>query len=304
MNKNACPVLPPVLVVNSASGSYSERAVADVRAALPGSGAVSGGGERGEGGAGVRTFDCRLDELPGRAALDQLGARLLVVFAGDGTISRHFARLEAEGWDGAVLALPGGTQNLLATAMFGTLCAPEIAAMLARGDLVGTRRHCMRCAGHTALAEILCGPGARWADVREDIRARDMGEAAAKSLDITREAASGALARLADPAAGREEGYPGLHFSLPDGAMVARGYRMENLGDWLRQGLAMARRDFREGPFDELGIMDRARIEAVEGSTIDLMIDGEHARTGAEVRIRREPFALEIMGLGTKARPA
>jgi len=282
--------IPPLLLVNSASGSYSEEAVAEVRAALG----------RGDG-ASVRTLDCRSDELPGRAGLERAGTALLAVFAGDGTISRHLARLEGEGWQGVVLALPGGTQNLLATAMFGALGATEIAAKSAQGQLVETRRHCMRCAGHTALAEILCGPGARWADVREDMRAREMGEAAAKSIDITREAASGALVRLVDPPAGREEGYPGLHFALSeggcDGAMTIRGYRMENLGDWVRQGWAMATRDFREGPFDELGTADLARIMAVEGGEIDLMIDGETARVGARIDIAREPFDLTFMGL-------
>ncbi|NBC88512.1 MAG: hypothetical protein GVX90_03285, partial [Alphaproteobacteria bacterium] len=95
--------VPPVLIVNSASGSYSEQAVADVRAAL-------GHGD----GAHVSTFDCRTDGLPDRAALEEAGARRVAIFAGDGTISRHLVRLEAEGWGGAVLPLPGGTQNLLA----------------------------------------------------------------------------------------------------------------------------------------------------------------------------------------------
>ena len=51
--------IPPLLLVNSASGSYSEEAVAEVRAALG----------RGDG-ASVRTLDCRSDELPGRAGLE------------------------------------------------------------------------------------------------------------------------------------------------------------------------------------------------------------------------------------------
>lgn len=276
----------PWLIVNSASGSYSEQAVADVRATL-------GNGD----GASVRTFDCRSDDLPGRAELERAGIGLLAIFAGDGTISRHLVRLEAEGWKGQVLPLPGGTQNLLATAMFGSLSATEIAAMSADGQLVETHRHCLRCDGHTALAEVLCGPGARWADVREDMREREMGEAAAKSLDITREAASGALVRLIEPARGREEGYPGIHFALPGGAITIRGYRMENLGDWVRQGWAMATRDFREGPFDELGTADHARVAAVEGGAVDLMIDGERERVEADIAITREPFGLTFMGL-------
>lgn len=286
MDENA----PPVLVVNSASGGYSERAVAEVRAALG-----HGGGGGGDG-AHVPVIDCRSHALPDRAALESAGARRLAIFAGDGTISRQLVRLEAEGWNGAALALPGGTQNLLARAMFGRRGASEIAAMLADGQLAETRRDCLRCAGNTALAEILCGPGARWADVREDMRTREMGEAAAKSLDITREAASGALVRLVDPPRGRERGYPGIHFSLANGALTIRGYRMENLGDWVRQGWAMATRDFREGPFDDLGSAERARIAAVEGSAIDLMIDGETESAGAETVVRREPFGLALMG--------
>jgi hypothetical protein len=286
---------PPVLVVNSASGSFSEEAVSAVREAL-------GGGN----GAAVRTVDCRSDDVPGRPELEAAETRVFAIFAGDGTISRNLVKLEAEGWGGAVLPLPGGTQNLLSTAMFGKLSATEIAAMCARGELAKTRRHCLRCESHTALAEILCGPGARWADVREDMRAGEMGELVSEALDITRESASGALVRLIEPARGREEGYPGLHFSLPDGAMVARGYRMENLGDWIRQGWAMATRDFREGPFDELGTMERARCAALPGAEasetaeplhIDLMIDGERETAGAEALVAREPFGLTFLGL-------
>lgn len=277
------------LAVNSSSGSYSEAAVADVREAF-------GSGE-GTAPTITRTIDCQHETLPGRSDLEAENVAYLAVFAGDGTLSDYLGKLEREGWGGAVLPLPGGTQNLLCTDMFGDRTAPEIATLFARGELHETRRNCMRCAEHTALAEILAGPGAKWADVREDFREGEVSRMVGKSVEITRDAATGPLVRLVEPPAGRARGYPGLHFSIPDGAIVARGYHMDNLAEWLKQGLAIAMRDFREGPYDELGTMERVRCQSTDGSLVDLMIDGEGETGESLVTITSDRFDLTVLGL-------
>ena len=221
----------------------------------------------------------------------------LAVFAGDGTISDYLARLEREGWRGAVLPLPGGTQNLLCTEMFGQRSAAEIAAMLINGELQHTRRHCLRCGEHTALSEILLGPGARWADVREDLREGEVGEMLSKSVEITKESYAGPMVWVAEPRIGRKEGYPGLHLSIQAGEMTVRGYHMDNLAEWLQQGLAILKRDFRDGAYDELGALERLRCRSTDRTGIDLMVDGEREAAAGEVMIRRDWFDLTLMGL-------
>ncbi|SMQ60026.1 Diacylglycerol kinase catalytic domain-containing protein [Altererythrobacter xiamenensis] len=276
----------PWLIVNSASGSYSEKAVADVRAALCSGSSLD-----------VKTLDCSSVDLPGAKELDQAGVRRLVVFSGDGTMSNYLGRLEKEGWEGAALPLPGGTKNLLCTDMHGTSSAADLAAMYARGELSETTRDCMRCGSLTALAEILAGPGARWADVREEMRDHEIGAALKDGIDIAEEAAQGVLVQLVDPPT--EKGYPGLHFSLQEGAIEARGYPLETVRDWIGQGWAMATRDFREGPFDELGKMQIARCEVIGGDGsakgMDLMVDGERETAGHRVEIGREVFGLAFL---------
>ena len=290
------------LAVNSASGSYSEAALGDLRAAF-GSGAAAPARTTARTTARTpartiaRTIDCQQDGLPGRDELEDAGVARLAVFAGDGTLSRYLGRLEAEGWRGVVLPLPGGTQNLLCGEMFGNRTGPEIARMLARGELGEMRRNCMRCGDHTALAEILMGPGARWSDVREDFREGELGAVLHKSVEITKEAATGPLVWMAEPRVGREDGYPGLHFSIPDTAITVRGYHMDNWAEWLKQGLAIAMRDFRDGPYDDLGTVPRARCRSTDGREIDLMVDGERASVGHEVVVTRDRFGLTLLGL-------
>lgn len=276
----------PWLIVNSASGSYSEKAVADVRSALCSGSSLD-----------VKTLDCSSVDLPGARELEEVGVRRLVVFSGDGTMSNYLGRLEKEGWQGAALPLPGGTQNLLCSDMHGAASAAELAAMYARGEMSETSRDCMRCGSLTALAEILAGPGARWADVREEMRDHEIVAALKDGIDIAEEAAQGGLVQLVDPPT--EKGYPGLHFSLQDGAIEARGYPLETVRDWIGQGWAMATRDFREGPFDELGRMQIARC-AVTGADrsakgMDLMVDGERETAGHSVEIIRETFGLAFL---------
>ena len=274
------------LVINSTSGSYDEAAIADLREILA----------QGEF-APAKVIDCQQDQLPGRKELEAAKVTQLAVFAGDGTLSAYLGQLEREGWEGEALPLPGGTQNLLCRAVFGERDAPTIAEMLAKGRLQKTRRSCLRCGKHTAIAEVLVGPGARWALAREDLRDREIGKLLNKTLEITEEAATGPLVRLVEPSSGREEGYPGLHFSVLDGALAARGYHMDTVTEWIKQGFAITAGDFREGPYDDLGNMSHARCQPTSGETIDVMIDGEHDTVTGELSIRLDQFALAILGL-------
>jgi len=268
------------LIVNPASGSYSAAAVADLRGALAGAGT-----------AVDRTIACDRG-LPTRAEVEAGGVRLVSVFAGDGTVNSVATALE--GWSGALLVLPGGTANLLAGALHGDVDAPTIAARLP--ELVRLRRGCIRYTGGTALAEILAGPGATWSDVREELRDAGVAGLAGKTVAALRDSTAGPLVRLADPALGRADGYAGIRLAVAGQAMEVEGYGAQTIGDYLRQGLALLRRNFRDGPHDELGFHRAVACRSAGDDPMALMVDGERREGRAEERFSLAPFALDLLG--------
>ena len=149
------------LVLNDASGSDGE---ARRQAVLDGLAAA--------GHAPARIIDCAQDSPPAAAQLDAAGVGLLAVHGGDGTLNAVVGALD--GWGGTVLPLPGGTANLLCKALHGEAEVEAILGALADGQLATTRRQCVRGDDWLALAEVLAGPGANWADVREDMRDRNI----------------------------------------------------------------------------------------------------------------------------------
>ena len=271
---------PLWLVVNPASGSNSAEAVRGVTAAFAAAGHPA-----------AQVLDVT-DGLPERRALEQAGVATLAVFTGDGTINAVATALE--GWGGALLPLPGGTANLLARALHGERDAAGIAAALPR--LVRRRRHCIRTAHGPALAEVLAGPGATWSDVREGLRERDVGEIAGAAVSAIRQSTVGPMVALVAPAIGRAEGYAGIRLAPAADGMAVEGYGAERIGDYLAQGLALLRRNFREGPHEALGAHPSLLCRSLEGAPIPLMIDGERRDGAAEERFSLAPFALDLLG--------
>lgn len=270
------------------SGSYAEETVRDITQTLKGSRHAPG-----------QVIDCQETSLPGAGDLERAGVDCLIVFTGDGTLSRYLGNLEGDGWRGTVLPLPGGTKNLLCTDIFGESDALDIARLLARGRLSEGSRGCIRCGKHTALAEILLGPDARSAEVRESLRQNDFADALKTSAEIASEAANGPLIRIVEPPIDREQGYPGILFTPVDETLWARGYHLESVEDWVKQTVAIAKRDFRDGPHDDLGTMRRARCCIEDNGTIDAMIDGELECLSGEVEVVFDHFALPFLMPGT-----
>ncbi|GAO53807.1 diacylglycerol kinase family protein [Novosphingobium sp. MD-1] len=258
---------PPIwLVANAASGSNSDDALDDLMARLAATGR--------EPARVVRFPD---DALPARADLDREGIGMLAVFTGDGTVNAQCTRLY--GWQGDVLVLPGGTQNLMAKALHGEDVSVEgVVAALEQGSLSSTRRRLIRCAQGDALCEIVAGPGAVWADVREEIRDGDLGGIATSLGEAIRRSASDPGVTIVEPATGREEGYPALRLHPGAAGMAVDAYGPQDIAGIAQQAGAILRRDFRTGPHDKLGEHDRVRCRSDE--PIELMIDGER-RTGS-----------------------
>lgn len=254
--------IPLWLVVNPASGSNSEAAVAELTAALAE-----------QGHAPARVIRLPDEDLPTRARLEAAGVATLAIFTGDGTINAQVAELH--GWSGAVLVFPGGTQNLLAKSLHGDVDAPTIARRLGEA---GAARRIQRTGVATsagmALVEVLAGPAASWADVREGVRDMDLGTIATALGEAVRRTASGAGVTVAEPPRGKPEGYRAVRLDADDGTLTFDGYHAEDLGDVAAHGLSMlVKRDFRQGPHEPLGTADRVVCTSEE--PIVLMIDGE-----------------------------
>lgn len=250
------------LVLNQASGSYDEE-----RETLLLEGLARAGH------APDRIVDCTSEKLPDIAALDRAGVGLLVVHGGDGTLNSAMGKLD--GWAGTVLALPGGTANLLCKMLHGEAEIDAILDGLAAGKLAPTRRPCVKGHGWIALAEVLAGPGANWADVREEMREGNIVKVVAGAIDAASASTVGPMVALDGPARGRPEGYAGIRIVPDAGGMVIDGYGANEVGDYLKQAAAILGRDFRAGPHDELGLHPRAHLRMTEEVAIPLMVDGE-----------------------------
>ena len=252
---------PLWLVVNAASGSNSEAAVASLTQALAAS-----------GHAPDRTVCFPDDELPTRALLEAEDVATLAIFTGDGTINSQVALLH--GWPGHVLILPGGTQNLLSKALHGDVDAVTIAARLGTETMRSVARTAVKTSQGHALVEVLAGPGAMWADVREGLRDRDVGTIASALGEAMRQTASGAPVHVVDPVSGKPEGYRAVRIDADAGTLTFDGYDATTIGEFAAHGLAtLVRQDFRAGPHDALGTAPR--ITCRSDDPIALMIDGE-----------------------------
>jgi hypothetical protein len=270
------------LVVNSASGSNDPAAVEALVEAL-------GAAEA----SPARVIDGSSDDLPTRTDLDGAGVATLAIYTGDGTINALVPKLE--GWDGAVLVLPGGTANLLAKALHGDAAVEAIVEAFGAGRLTLLQRPCIHFGEHTALIEVLAGPGAAWSDVREELRDGDLGTIASTTVEAVRQSAAGPMVAVIEPALGRNEGYAGVRLSPAVDGMQVDGYASDGFGDYLKQGLALLKRDFREGPHDELGHHPAVTCRSADGSEIALMVDGERLSGASEQRFSLETLHVNLL---------
>jgi hypothetical protein len=120
---------------------------------------------------------------------------------------------------------------------------------------------------------------------------------AEKAMAAIRQSTTGPMVALVDPPLGRAEGYAGVRLDASGGAMEVEGYGADTVGDYLRQGLALVRRNFREGPHDDLGHYDAVLCRSLGKEPLPLMIDGERRDGGPEERFSLAPFALDLLAL-------
>lgn len=270
------------LLANGASGSNDPQALTALQADLAAAGS-----------APARVIDISEEDLPNRAALEAAGVSTLAIFTGDGTANTAISALE--GWAGDILILPGGTSNLLSRALHGEMTAAEIVAAYGRKDFATAPRNVLRCSAGIALCEILAGPGATWGDVREELRDGTLVDSASKALDAARASSSGPMVLLTAPVLGREEGYAGIRLVPGAAGVTVDGYAVDGVFDYLRQGVALLRRDFREGPHDELGTLEQVTCRSADGTPIELLIDGERRTGQSQERFSLAPLAVNLL---------
>ncbi|MXO86877.1 diacylglycerol kinase [Altererythrobacter aurantiacus] len=266
-------------MVNETSGSHQEELIAELRTML------------GEGNAdAVNVIDCKADGQPSRGDLERAGVDHFVVHGGDGSL--NYATRELEGWGGALLALPGGTANLLCHRLYDECDSRDIVQRYMNGQFEPCRIRCVRGSSVFGLSEVLAGPGAKWADVREDLRDNDFTDAASEAAEAIAESWGGPKILLRDPACGKEDGYAGVRLSpMPSGIRI-QGYTADTVGDFLGQGLAILKHNFRDGPHDDLEPVAAITCASEDDSPIPLMVDGERFEGKS-----RERFSLATLDL-------
>lgn len=263
--------LRPIWLVNNASsGSNDDAALAALETAC---------GEHGFRVAHRTVFPEQ--DLPTPAILDAAGIDRVAVFAGDGTINTVIAGLA--GWDGAVLVLPGGTMNLLYHRLHGARTLDETVAAVARGEATIRRPSVIRSHHGDAFAGVLAGPGASWGRVREAMREANVVELAAGTIEAIEQTLTGEMIACTAPPLGRREGYPLLCLTPCESGIEVEAYYAETPGEYLEHAWALLRRNFREGPHDELGQAQTLRLASTEGNPFGLLIDGEPADAAPEV---------------------
>jgi hypothetical protein len=94
---------------------------------------------------------------------------------------------------------------------------------------------------------------------------------------------------------GRAEGYPLLMATPGEEGIALHAYYAENPRDYLAQGLALARRDFRDGPHELLGQAARITLEAVSEDGFGVLLDGEPAWSDAAVELVLAPSPVNLL---------
>jgi diacylglycerol kinase family enzyme len=270
------------LVLNEASGSNDRDALAKLELTFR------------EAGLAVERVLVFPDQpLPSGARLDASGIRLVVVFAGDGTVSALISALE--GWSGAVLVLPGGTMNLLFHRLHGDRSVADVVRQAAADGARRTRPGVIRCSAGTATADLLAGPGTSWHHVRESMREADLvgvAAGAAQALSATL-GAPGVACREPDCAAADE--YPMIMLTPVAEGIRVRGFRAETAGEYIEGGLAVLQRRFREGPHDDLGVARRVTLASTTAEPLPLLLDGELAEGAPEEVFRLVPCGVDLL---------
>ena len=255
------------VIANSSSRTTDEAKIAETCDAI-----------RAAGGIVARQVDLANEPMPppGTAQMPDIVASL----GGDGTASAVVDRYGTA--DGPrLLILPGGTMNLLAARLHGDDATP--AEIIARAAQSGRTCRLPSVEGpdFRSLVGIIAGPASAWADVREDLRAGEIGALARDIPVALRETFAGPTLRLR----GREQDHAALFVDAHTDGLHVHDIVAGSVGDLIRHGWAWLNRDFLGGPTEHIGKARQIIIESAEDE-IMLLADGERHYAGAPLPLR------------------
>lgn len=270
------------LLANARSGSNSADALNLVIAAF-----------RDAGIEIARTICVPDDPLPTADQLDAAGVGHLAIFTGDGTLNAAVTGLY--GWQGEIIVLPGGTKNLLSLRLHGEAEPELIIERLRSGAYRPVRPLVVRSKEGDALAGLLVGPGTAWASVREALRDRAISGIAQGASEAVAESTGGAMVHLRAPLRGRDEGYPLIELTPSHRGIIADGFHADGPSELLKQGLALLKMQFRDGPHTRLGLFDELRIESGDAQPIKALIDGEQVTLPCRAKFAVAPCEVDLL---------
>ena len=232
--------------------------------------------------AGLDIVETRIlpdQDLPSQKQLDDKSIEIVAIVSGDGTISSLYAKIAK--WSGAILVLPGGTMNLLSRRLHGDVSLDVLLESLSKGGLVPKQIALIAVAEKHILTGLTIGPSTRWAEVREGMRHADLQTLAETIPAAWSDTMSADGVWLGDDVKNQfasvfVEPVDGDHLSVI--AFIA-----SNVGDMVGHGLAWLRKDFREGPHEDLGIMREVTISSAERKA-SVLIDGEAVELPVPIR--------------------
>lgn len=259
----------PVLVCNDQSGSHDAAIETEIAELL-----------QQENVPLLCSYRLPKDQVPSAEQLIADGADLLIVWTGDGTINAA-AHINPK-WNGALLALPGGTLNLLSKSIHGDRDPMSILR-----DAIGPKAQrrkipTLRYEGpekqHDALITILAGPATRWAEVRETMRQDGLISATEEAPEALDEMINGDGVHLL----GEAEEYPAIILTPTSHAIEAHGIIADSTLDIIRHGLAWMKGDFRDGPSIKLTNSQEIILESRVAIRVEF--DGELAEVSSPAR--------------------
>lgn len=211
-------------------------------------------------------------DLPTRADLEARDIDTVAIYAGDGTISSLCSKLR--GWAGEILVLPGGTMNLLSRRLHGGYTLTELVDLLPSINKAAAPVPVIMVDDVEILTGLTVGPSTRWGKVREGIRQADVTSLSETVPEAWSETLGDHGVWLKDVQRGA---YAGIFIEPHDSEYISViAFKANSLGDMVNHGLAWLRRDFREGPHDELGLMHSATVVGDQTET-GILVDGEYA---------------------------
>lgn len=220
-------------------------------------------------------------DLPSQRDLESSLIEAVAILSGDGTISNLYKKLAK--WSGAILVLPGGTMNLLSRRLHGDISLAALLDALQTGTVVPKPISLIAVSDQHILTGLTVGPSTRWAEVREGMRHADLQSLAETIPAAWSETLSDEGVWVGEDT---EHQFASLFVEPVDGDHLSViAFLASNIGDMVGHGLAWLRKDFRDGPHIDLGIMCDVTISA-EGITASALIDGEATELPVPIHCR------------------